>query len=140
VTDHSVKALFEREYSVNRSLSFVFPVRNAEQTLAENLLHVFDVLSDLTERFEVLLVDEGSTDQTADLAHDLAVEYPQLRIAQSLADIADRYVVEAGADQTTDDVIVVQSPHTPFSPSHVRRLWEASADATILPLANQQHA
>jgi len=118
----------------------VFPVCNAEQTLAENLLHVFDVLSDLTERFEVLLVDEGSTDQTADLAHDLAVEYPQLRIARSLGDIAAPCAVDSGEDRTKGDIIVVQSPHIPFSPSHVRRLWEASADATLLPLANEQRA
>jgi glycosyltransferase involved in cell wall biosynthesis len=114
---------------VNRSISLVLPVCNAEQTLAENLLYVFDVLSDLTERFEVLLVDEGSTDQTTDLAHDLAVEYPQLRIVRSLDDIADRGVVEANVEQTKGDFVFVQSPHAPFSPSHVRRLWEASANA-----------
>jgi len=116
----------------------VLPVCNAEQTLAENLLHVFDVLSDLTERFEVVLVDAGSTDQTADLAHDLAVEYPQLRFAKSSPDITDCSAAQTSVEQTTGDVVVVQSPHAPFSPSHLRRVWETTADATILPLTRQQ--
>jgi glycosyltransferase involved in cell wall biosynthesis len=127
----------EREISVNPSLSLVLPVRNAEQTLAENLLHVLDVLSDLTDRFEVLLVDEGSTDQTIDLAHDLAVEYPQLRIARPLTEIADSRMVEAGVAQTTGDVVVVQNPHSAFSPSHVRRLWESNAYENSLVWANE---
>jgi glycosyltransferase involved in cell wall biosynthesis len=109
---------------MSTSLSLVFPIRNAERTLSSELQQVLDVLSDLTERFEVLLVDEGSTDHTKELAHDLAVEYPQLRIARRLPDDLPASALQAGLKQTTGDVVLVQNRHARFSPSYVRKIWE----------------
>ena len=111
------------------SLSLVLPVRNAEQTLADNLADVLDVLADLTERFEVLLVDEGSTDHTTELAHDLAVRYPQLRVARKRPDDPTVSALEAGLSQTSGDVVFVQNRHARFSPNYLRQLWETGVGA-----------
>lgn len=111
------------------SLSLVLPVRNAERTLADNLADVLDVLSDLTERFEVLLVDEGSTDQTTELAQDLAVRYPQLRVARRRPGDPSVSPLQAGLSQTNGDVVLVQNRHARFSPSYLRQMWEMGADS-----------
>jgi glycosyltransferase involved in cell wall biosynthesis len=109
------------------SLTFVLPVHNAERTLADNLADVLDVLADLTERFEVLLVDEGSTDHTTELAHDLAVQYPQLRVARRRPGDPPASVLQAGLSQTNGDVVLVQNRHARFSPSYLRQMWERGA-------------
>ena len=131
-----VTGLRQKGIPVNRSLSLVLPVCNAEQTLAENLLHVFDVLSDLTSHFEVLLVDEGSTDHTPELAHDLALKYPQLRIARPAKNADESSAIQATLEQARGDVILIQQPHAPFRPSRVRRLWENCATGTVVPLSD----
>ena len=113
---------------MSTSLSLVLPIRNAEHTLANNLQDVLDVLSDLTERFEILLVDEGSTDQTTDLAHNLARQYPQLRIARRRPGDPPVSALQAGLSQATGDVVLVQNRHARFSPHYVRRMWEMSVD------------
>ena len=109
------------------SLTFVLPVRNAEQTLADNLADVLDVVSDLTERFEVLLVDEGSTDHTPELAHDLAIQYPQLRVARRRPGDTPTSALQSGLSQTNGDVVLVQNRHARFSPSYLRHMWESGA-------------
>ena len=109
------------------SLSFVLPLRTAAQTLADNLADVMDVLSELTERFEVLLVDEGSTDHTAELAHDLAIQYPQLRLARRKPGGPSVSALQAGLSQANADVVLVQNRHASFSPSYLRRIWEMGA-------------
>jgi glycosyltransferase involved in cell wall biosynthesis len=113
---------------VKRSLSVVLPVCNAERTLSENLQHIFDILSDFTERFEVLVVDEGSTDQTMEIAHDMAVRYPQLLVARSSAPTG----CDSSLDQVSGDVVFLHRSHAPFSSSDVRRMWELCEDERSL--------
>ena len=108
---------------MSRSLSLVLPVRNAEETLAENLQHLFEVLTDLTERFEVVLVDEGSTDQTVEVAKDLAVQYPQVRLSRRDALSYREDSVDDALDETTGDVVIVHVNHTTLRPSVLRTLW-----------------
>ncbi len=110
------------------SLSLVVPVRNAERTLADNLADVLEVLSELTERFEVLVVDEGSSDHTTELAHDLSVQYPQLRVARRHPSDTSVSALQAGLSQTNGDVVLVQNRHARFSPSYLRHMWELGAD------------
>ena len=113
---------------MNRSLSVVLPVRNAELTLADNLQHVFDVLADLTERFEVLLVDEGSTDHTAEVAYELALQYPQLRVTRRKSSSGRAAVTQSELDQTSGDVVFLHESQARFSPCVLRRLWDLSRD------------
>ena len=106
------------------SLSVVLPVLNAERTLAKNLEHVLEVLSDLRARFEVLIVDQGSTDQTADVAHEMAVTFPQLRVAQRRLEPSEPSGWEADLHQTTGEFVFVHQGHIPFNVNDFRRLWE----------------
>ena len=57
---------------VDLSLSVVLPVHNAETTLTHNVYELLDVLPEIATRFEILIVDDGSTDQTEEIAHELA--------------------------------------------------------------------
>lgn len=106
------------------SLSVVLPVLNAERTLAKNLEHVLEVLSDLRERFEVLIVDQGSTDQTADVAHELATTFPQLKLARRSPEQSEASCWQADLHHTTGEFVFVHQGHMPFSGNDFRRLWD----------------
>ena len=67
---------------MNPSLSIILPVYNAQATLARQIGQLLDVLPDLASRFEILVVDDGSTDHTGDIAHQFRQQYPQLKIAR----------------------------------------------------------
>lgn len=73
---------------MDQSLNVVLRVRDAERTLAACIDRLLEILPDVAERFAVLVVDQGSTDQTLEVAHELALVYPQLRVASS-ASFAD---------------------------------------------------
>lgn len=109
---------------MSRSLSLVLTVCNAEMDLANNLQHLFDVLADLTERFEILLIDEGSTDQTVETARELALRYPQLRMVPSDRQNAASAALDATLAKTTGDLVFIQSGHSTVRPSALRQLWE----------------
>jgi glycosyltransferase involved in cell wall biosynthesis len=116
---------------LKRSLSLVLPVRNAEATLAANVRHLCEVLSDLTDWFEVLLVDGGSHDHTVDIAYELAVEYPQVRVIRRQRQFGESVTVRLALEEARGDIVLLHERPMPLGPTDLRRLWEAPAnDAT----------
>ena len=67
---------------LNRSLSVLLPVHNSQATLESDVARILDVLPELSREFDVVIVDDASTDATWEIAEDLACRYPQITIAR----------------------------------------------------------
>src|SRR5262245_48909112 len=61
-------------------LSIVLPSRNEEAHLEGTISSWTRYMDTLQRDYEILLVDDGSTDQTASLAESLAARFPRLRL------------------------------------------------------------
>ena len=107
-----------------RSLSLVLPVPNAGKALAENVQHLCDVLSDLTDWFEVLLVDQGTSEHATDVAYALAVEYPQVRVVRMRSQPDSPATAQTAIEHAQGEVVWFQHRHGKCRPSEIRRLWE----------------
>ena len=64
---------------MERSLTILLPVHNVQTTLATDVRNLLEVVSELTERFELIIIDDGSTDATSEVACDLGRDFPQVR-------------------------------------------------------------
>src|SRR5437870_6916359 len=60
-------------------LSVFFPAYNDSGTIASMVLRTVKTASELTPDFEIIVVDDGSADGTAEIADELARTYPQVR-------------------------------------------------------------
>src|SRR5207249_10729530 len=60
-------------------LSVFFPAYNDSGTIASMVIRTVKTASELTSDFEVIVVDDGSADSTAEIADELARTYPQVR-------------------------------------------------------------
>ena len=65
--------------ATSNSISVVVPARNEEATIAEVVERSFRAFSELGREGEVLVVDDGSTDGTADMLAGLMLQHPSLR-------------------------------------------------------------
>lgn len=63
-------------------LSLVFPAYNEEKRLPATLQHVVEFMQDQTYTTEVLVVENGSSDRTYEIASSFAEKYPQIRAIQ----------------------------------------------------------
>ena len=59
-------------------LSYFFPAHNEEANLAELVAEALDTLPSLAERFEIVIVDDGSRDRTPALADALVMTHPDI--------------------------------------------------------------
>jgi glycosyltransferase involved in cell wall biosynthesis len=62
-------------------LTFFFPAYNEEENVAETVRRALDEVGPLVEgSIEVLVVDDGSTDRTAEIADRIAADDPRVRV------------------------------------------------------------
>ena len=65
---------------MSKIVEYVLPVQNAQDWLEDRVLEVLDDLSEQPLEFELLIIDDGSSDETSEIAQDLELRYPQIRV------------------------------------------------------------
>ncbi len=63
-------------------ISVVIPAYNEEKRLPETLPHVLNFLESQDRKWEVLVVDDGSVDRTAEIVEQLVREHPGLELVR----------------------------------------------------------
>ena len=109
----------------------LFPVHNAQQTLARNVSLVLDVLPDLTDRFEVLIVDDGSTDGTDEVAEDLARQYPQVSVVRHVERRGLAESINTALDRSEGEIVFLPGPAQDFQPEALSQLWQLRDDRDV---------
>jgi glycosyltransferase involved in cell wall biosynthesis len=123
---------------VDDSLSIIVPVRDAEATLSEQVGQLLDVLPDLTSRFEIIVVDDGSIDHTVEAARDLERKYPQLRLICHAQSRGIAAAVKSGLQRALGQTVLVKEDRAALSPTDLRRLWSLRSDRGMVMARTQQ--
>lgn len=106
------------------SLSILLPVHNAESRLVANITDILELASELAKRFEILILDEGSSDRTLEVASEIATRYPQVEVVRHNVRRGLAAVIKTGLSRTSGDVVVVHDGIGPVNVSEIHRLWQ----------------
>jgi hypothetical protein len=106
---------------VSSSLSIVFLAHNCELTLTADILDLLDIVSDLSDFVEVLIIDDGSIDETRSVAQDLARRFPQVYTYHNAMRYGVAAALQTAMRETTGDYVFFCTEIPSFS--QLRRLW-----------------
>lgn len=120
------------------SLSIIVPVRDAQASIWEQVHYLLDLLPDLTSRFEIIVVDDASLDQTGDIAADLAREYPQVKLLVHAEQRGLTQAAKTGLAAANGQTILIQEDMATASASDLRRLWSLRHDRGMVMARSQQ--
>jgi glycosyltransferase involved in cell wall biosynthesis len=124
---------------LNPSLSVVLPVHNAEPSLEHHVEELLEIVAELTTRVEVVIVDDASTDQTADVASELQRRYPQVKCVPHACRQGWLVAFRTGIRHSQGSVVLVHDVADPLSGAALQQLW-ALRDEESLVLARVEAA
>jgi dolichol-phosphate mannosyltransferase len=104
-------------------LSVVIPARNEEGCILSTVQHLHLELELHEVPHEIVVVDDGSTDQTWELLRDLQKSLPELTVINNEGLHGFGRAVAAGLDQMTGDAVVVMMADESDDCRDVVRYW-----------------
>ncbi len=103
-------------------LSLVIPAYNEQETIEELLRRVSAALSVLSKPFEVLIIDDGSTDDTPRLLQAGMAQYPWLRVLRMQRNGGQSAAFDAGFKAARGQVIATIDADLQNDPEEIPRL------------------
>ncbi|MBP6632140.1 MAG: glycosyltransferase family 2 protein [Kofleriaceae bacterium] len=116
--------------AISLPLSIVVPAYNEEQRLEPTLRRYHAVLAARGQAFELVVVDDGSTDDTAGLVERLAPELPGLRVIRSYPNRGKGHAVRVGMLGARGAVRVMCDADGSMPPEELEKLLAPIAAGT----------
>ena len=95
----------EGDYLTSSSLSVILPVHNEEAIIAHTITRSLQFLNRWVPDFEVMVVNDGSTDNTKLILEDLAMAHPWVRIIDHPVNLGYGAALASGFEAATKDLI-----------------------------------
>jgi dolichol-phosphate mannosyltransferase len=104
-------------------LSVVIPARNEAGCIGSTVGAVVSALEEERIPSEILIVDDGSTDATAEVVRDIAERNPHVRLLRNAGPHGFGYAVRAGLRSFTGDAVAVMMADNSDSPHDLVRCY-----------------
>ena len=104
-------------------LSVFFPAYNDGGTIASMVIRALQAASKLTPDYEVIVVNDGSTDSTAQVADELARLYPQVRVVHHPANRGYGGALQTGFESSSKELIFYTDGDAQYDPGELDALW-----------------
>jgi dolichyl-phosphate beta-glucosyltransferase len=88
-------------------ISVVIPAFNEEKRIAPTLASIHDYLGKNAERFEIIVVDDGSSDKTAEVVSAVGAEKESIRLLSDPGNRGKGFAVRKGILEASGDLILM---------------------------------
>ena len=111
------------ERAAPRSLTVFFPAYNDSGTIASLVISALQSASKLTPDYEVIVVNDGSSDSTAQILRELERVYPPLKIVTHDVNRGYGGALRSGFANASKDVIFYTDGDAQYDPAEIELLW-----------------
>lgn len=110
-------------------LSIVSPVYKAEAILDELIKRLKAEISKLTENYEIILVEDGSPDQSWEKIEEVCHSNKQVKAVKLSRNFGQHYAISAGLAESRGDYVVVMDCDLQDNPKYIRNLLDKSKES-----------
>jgi undecaprenyl-phosphate 4-deoxy-4-formamido-L-arabinose transferase len=121
------------------SLSVVIPVYKGAESLPELIDELARVLPALTDRYEVILVDDGSPDRSWQVIEELAARHPWVRGITLMRNYGQHNALLCGIRSARHDVIITMDDDLQHPPDQIPTLLAALTDQVDVVYGAPEH-
>jgi glycosyltransferase involved in cell wall biosynthesis len=124
--------LRRKGFGIQDSLGIFFPAFNEEENIGPLLDEAVRELGKLTASFEIVVVDDGSTDRTADIVRGYAERHPQVRLVSHPTNRGYGHALRTGFASTRGDAVALIDGDRQFRIADLALLIERWEDADVI--------
>ncbi|HQX63245.1 MAG TPA: glycosyltransferase family 2 protein [Thermomicrobiales bacterium] len=107
---------------LNRKLSLVLPAHNEAENIEAVVRRALEVLPQVVSDFEIIVVDDGSRDETAEIVDRLATEEPRVRAVHHEVNRGYGAALTSGFTAATGDAVMFMDSDRQFDIADIRAL------------------
>lgn len=111
-----------------QSITAFFPAYNDAGTIASMVVTADRTLRELTDDYEVIVVNDASPDHTAEVLADLQGRYPRLRVVTHAKNRDYGGALRSGFGNATKELVCYTDGDAQYDPREFRLLVESLAD------------
>lgn len=118
-----------------REISVVYPAYNEEASLPDTMERTLDALDELFERFEVIVVDDGSTDRTVKLLEQYAGRRPEIKLLRNERNLGAGASMLRGMRAASCELVINNAMDYPFDLRDLEQMCSRTGDADVVVAA-----
>jgi dolichol-phosphate mannosyltransferase len=104
-------------------LSIVIPAYNEEESITETIDQIEEAFSQVSIDHEILVVNDNSKDNTAQVLEELSIKYPAVKYVTNLGPNGFGYAVRYGLERYSGDCVAVMMADLSDSPYDLIRYY-----------------
>ena len=105
------------------NISVVIPLLNEEESIKELYLWIAKVMQANSFSYEVIFIDDGSTDTSWSIIDSLHKQHPQIKAIQFLRNFGKSQALHAGFAMAQGDVIITMDADLQDNPQEIPQLY-----------------
>ena len=129
----SIESRRLREPELERvGLSLIMPGLNEEANIERAVRRTVDALQRLTDEFEIIVIDDGSTDRTGEIAERLAAEDPRIRVIHNERNLNYGVSLARGLRAARCEWVFHNGMDLPLAPEDLDRFIPLFAESDVI--------
>lgn len=124
-----------KDYKTKPLVTLILPCYNEEAIIESNLNQIIEYFFNSGYDYEILIINDGSSDKTGSIANDFAKRYSFLSVIHHPANLNLGRALQTGFCNSKGDIIVVLDIDLSYSVDHIGRMvgkmLETSCDIVV---------
>ena len=109
-------------------LTILAPMFNEADNIKTTISMITEILNDFDKTWELLLVDDGSEDNTQELASDFATQVPNLRVIHYPVNCGRGKALRTGFRHARGKYVITIDFDLSYSPDHIIQIYKQLTD------------
>jgi glycosyltransferase involved in cell wall biosynthesis len=114
------------------SISVVLPAWNEEHNIAQAVQQAVTAMEDIGADYEIIVVDDGSSDGTARVVGELQARQPQVRLVRHEVNRGYGQALRSGYAAARKDLVLIHHADSQFDLTEIKRFLPLLAQADII--------
>jgi len=103
-------------------ISIVIPLLNEAESLPELTKRIYEHLKPTSKKFEIVFIDDGSTDNSFEILNELKLTYPEIHVIQFNRNFGKSAALSEGFSAAKGDIVITMDADLQDDPEEIPRL------------------